>query len=254
MYRKQSWHCAERRKIVHPASQHLRSSVLRGLKLNVMKRSRERKLDHFYAHFREGMTVLDVGVSSETRPTSAIQNFFLRTFRYAPECYTGLGIQDLRGMAERYPGKRFVQYAGARFPFDDREFDWVFSNAVIEHVGDERAQLSFLNEMLRVGRNVFFTTPNKYFPVEPHTNLLFLHWNNAIFYWWCKRTNRYVRKHNLHLFSIRRLKRMLAASNASGYTIFRSRLIGLPMTFTMLCLGSGTDTRNAARQGDPSSD
>jgi ubiquinone/menaquinone biosynthesis C-methylase UbiE len=49
-----------------------------------------------------------------------------------------------------FPGKRFVQYAGGRFPFSNKTFDWVFSNAVIEHVGDENAQLLFLNEMMRV--------------------------------------------------------------------------------------------------------
>jgi len=42
---------------------------------------------------------------------------------------------------------------------------------VIEHVGDEDAQLLFLNEMMRVAKNVFFTTPNKYLPVESEIDL-----------------------------------------------------------------------------------
>jgi len=92
-------------------------------------------------------------------------NYFLKTFRYGSEHYTGLGIQDLSNMGNLYPGKTFVAYPGGRFPFEDNEFDWVFSNAVIEHVGDDADQVMFVNEMLRVARNVFFTTPNKYFPV-----------------------------------------------------------------------------------------
>jgi hypothetical protein len=52
---------------------------------------------------------------------------------------------------------------------------------VTEHVGDEEAQIQFVNEMLRVARNVLFTTPSKYFPVESHTNTLLLHWHDGLF-------------------------------------------------------------------------
>ena len=104
-------------------------------------------------------------------------------------------------MERLFPGKRFVRYPGGRFPFADQEFEWVFSNAVIEHVGGPADQLEFINEMLRVGRDVFFTTPNKYFPFETHTNAFFLHWNNALFHWWCDKTGRSRRKQNLRLLS-----------------------------------------------------
>ncbi len=58
----------------------------------------------------------------------------------------------------------------------DGEFDIVFSNAVIEHVGDRERQRLFVAEALRVGRRVFITTPNRGFPVELHTRLPFVHW------------------------------------------------------------------------------
>ena len=40
-------------------------------------------------------------------------------------------------------------------PFADQAFDVVFSNAVIEHVGDVERQRRFVAEALRVGRRVF---------------------------------------------------------------------------------------------------
>jgi len=52
----------------------------------------------------------------------------------------------------------------------------VFSNAVIEHVGDIERQRLFVSEALRVGRRVFVTTPNRWFPLEVHTRLPFVHW------------------------------------------------------------------------------
>ncbi|MDZ8024389.1 MAG: class I SAM-dependent methyltransferase [Nostoc sp. DedQUE11] len=52
--------------------------------------------------------------------------------------------------------------------FQDQEFDIVFSNSVIEHVGDYSAQRQMANEVMRVGQRYFVQTPNLYFPIEPH--------------------------------------------------------------------------------------
>jgi SAM-dependent methyltransferase len=205
-------------------------SITSLLKDNLAKISRSQKLDCFYSHCQEGSTILDVGVSSEKKEGLSTRNYFLKNFRYSDKYYTGLGVQDLSDMEQRFPGKHFVQYSGGRFPFKDREFDWVFCNAVIEHVGDEDAQLLFLNEMLRVATKVFFTTPNKFFPIESHTNLLFVHWNDDIFYKW-KKWN----KNDLYLFSYQRLLKLLSKSNSSRYTILKNRFIGITMTFTAIC-------------------
>ncbi|MDZ8239676.1 MAG: class I SAM-dependent methyltransferase [Nostoc sp. ChiQUE01a] len=52
--------------------------------------------------------------------------------------------------------------------FQDQEFDIVFSNSVIEHVGDYSEQRQMANEVMRVGQRYFIQTPNLYFPIEPH--------------------------------------------------------------------------------------
>jgi SAM-dependent methyltransferase len=203
------------------------------LKPKVIHISRQKKLDHFYSLAKNGK-ILDAGVSDAVRVAG--ENMFLETFRFPDNCYTGLGVEDLSAVQALHPGKKLVTYSGDYFPFEDKEFDWVFSNAVIEHVGDDAAQLRFVNEMLRVSKNVFFTTPNKFFPVESHTNALFLHWlPGNIFYDWCAKNSPYWNRKNLYLFGRSRLDSLMKQSSAKHYEIVSNRLFGWPMTYTIIC-------------------
>lgn len=65
---------------------------------------------------------------------------------------------------------RFVEGDACSLPeFEDGSFDMVFSNSVIEHVGDETRQAAFAREVRRLGRSYWVQTPSKWFPIEAHT-------------------------------------------------------------------------------------
>ena len=204
----------------------------------IQARSRAAKFEEFYGMIANTNTasILDVGVSDlKKHQRRDAANLFLKTFRYPPHCYTGLAVEDMTGMSDVFPGKRFVTYDGRDFPFGNDVFDAVFSNAVVEHVGDRERQLHFINELIRVGKKVYFTTPNKWFPVETHTNVYFLHWHTEIFLRWCRCRHVWVNQYNPRLLGFRDLVSLMDESSARNYNITKNSLLGIPMTFSVVC-------------------
>lgn len=60
--------------------------------------------------------------------------------------------------------------------FGDMSFDVVFSNSLIEHVGDESRQAMFSREVRRLAPAHWVQTPSDRSPIEPHTNVP-LYWS-----------------------------------------------------------------------------
>jgi 2-polyprenyl-3-methyl-5-hydroxy-6-metoxy-1,4-benzoquinol methylase len=93
-----------------------------------------------------------------------------------PERITAVSDVPLPHFAEEFPQVETVTADGRDLPFPDGAFDVAFSNAVVEHVGAREDQRRFVNELCRVARRVFVSTPNRWFPVETHTLVPLAHW------------------------------------------------------------------------------
>lgn len=124
--------------------------------------------------------------------------------------------------------------------FSDREFDVVFSNSVIEHVGSFGDQRQMANEVTRVGKSYFVQTPNYYFFMEPHFLFPFFQFlptrikiflvTNFKMGWFekCKTREEALQTIN----SVRLLKQNEFKKLFQGSVLLKERLFGFTKSFT----------------------
>ena len=68
----------------------------------------------------------------------------------------------------------YIEGDACSMPYFNRgDFDIVFSNSVLEHVGGADKQLEFANEVQRISDIYWIQTPCKYFPIEAHCGMPF---------------------------------------------------------------------------------
>ncbi len=94
---------------------------------------------------------------------------FWKTMDFADQTDIDIVLFNRKTFQVSHPN--FISIAGdARDmkQFKDNEFDVVFSNSLIEHVGSYEDQKVAADEIKRVGIRYFVQTPNYYFPIEPH--------------------------------------------------------------------------------------
>jgi len=89
---------------------------------------------------------------------------------------TLLNPHVIPGLSERFSDRfEFVVGDGCRLNYQDKSFDIVFSNSVIEHVGTFERQKAFASEARRVGASLWIQTPARTFFMEPHLLTPFIH-------------------------------------------------------------------------------
>ncbi len=200
--------------------------------------ARRRMFDRFMSEMRPTAEtrILDVGVTSDTQHPES--NFFEQLYPHRDRI-TAVGTEDGSHLVASYPGLRYQQVTpAAPLPFPDAAFDVVFSNAVIEHVGSRTSQQAFVNELRRVGRAFFVTTPNRWFPIEHHTGVPLLHYlpprayrgilNRTRLRYWADEAH-------LHILTARSFRRLFPPSAAVRIVGVRT----LGVTSNLIAVGRG---------------
>jgi len=125
---------------------------------NAYRRKRFEVFTSLLNKFPPPMKILDVGGSQS----------FWSMMEFNSQREIKIWVLNLYKEEEQEPYQTLVGDARDMRQFKDNEFDVVFSNSVIEHVGSYDDQLLMANEVRRVGKRYFLQTPNLYFPIEPH--------------------------------------------------------------------------------------
>jgi hypothetical protein len=176
---------------------------------------RRRMFDRFLAEMQPSAehTIIDVGATSDRDYDHS--NYLEAWYPYNNRI-TAAGTDDASFLEQLYPGMMFRRADGRDLPFPDRSFDFAHSSAVIEHVGSRAQQAKLLAELWRVARrDIFVTTPNRWFPVEFHSVLPLAHWLPApLFRAILRRTGRsaLAEEANLNLMSHSDLLRAAATA------------------------------------------
>lgn len=125
-------------------------------------------------------------------------------------------------------------------PFNDKSFDVVHSNSVIEHLYYFENQKKMASEIIRVGQKYIVQTPNKYFFLEPHYLLPFFQFMpdklkyfiltktklSRLKKWDKKFASQYIEE--IRLLSLKEMKVLFPNSK-----IYFEKFIGMNKSFTM---------------------
>lgn len=166
--------------------------------------SRKRKLKLFYKVMKptSQTKVLDVGAGINPDGNRGLQ--LIDSYPWKNEI-SAINIlpETISQMKQYYPEVEAVVGDALDLPWPDKHFDAVYSNAVIEHVGDFESQKKMAMEIMRVGKRWFVTSPNRWYPFEFHMRLPFVTWLPGKSYLWAARIVSYSHAHKKYTFGMK---------------------------------------------------
>jgi SAM-dependent methyltransferase len=210
-------------------------SIINAIAHKVSGFNRNRKLKSFFNIINPlpNDTILDVGYTD--KEYSPIDNFLEKHYPYKNKI-TALGIEKPIEFAVKYPEVKVILYDGSIFPFEDNSFEIGWANAVIEHVGNYDKQVLFIKELSRTCKKIYFTTPNRYFPIEVHTRIPLLHFlPKTTFDQFLKLIGKkWATGSYMNLLSKKKLKKILSDAGIKNYSIIENKLAFFTLDFVVV--------------------
>ncbi len=197
---------------------------------NIILNSRNNFFELFivYNHYSKDKSIIDIGC---TPSIDKEQNTFLEKIKDNTNV-TCLSNQDCTILQKKYKNiEKVIIGDGKNTMLKNNSFDIVHSNATIEHVGSFEDQILFVREMYRIAKeSVFIQTPNRFYPVDFHTVLPFIHWlPKKIHREFLKfiKLDFYSKEENLNLLTKKELKKICELLNIKKYKILKHKLFFL---------------------------
>jgi hypothetical protein len=106
--------------------------------------------------------------------TRADSNCFIRWLLEDGAIVYATSPEDILHLEQLFPGLKTIPWPPVKST--TKNFNYVISSAVIEHVGSHESQVEYLNTLLEISPGILLTTPNRNHWMEFHTKLPLLHW------------------------------------------------------------------------------
>ncbi len=208
--------------------------------------SRRRKLALFYETFcpTDEMRVLDVGAEANPNGDRGLQLIDSYKWKFNLTALN-LSHEHVARIKKHYPQVDAVVADACKLPWPDNYFDIVYSNAVIEHVGDFVRQKQMASEIMRVGKRWFVSTPNRWYPFEFHLRLPFVTWLGGDAYLHAARLVRYNHVRRRYTFNNSKADFRLMDANEMKLCFPGCRIVKQRITFmaeTLIALGGEKST------------
>jgi SAM-dependent methyltransferase len=194
----------------------------------------------------EGDTIVDVGVSSSTNGDT---NYFEKWFN-SSNSVTCLGVdKDYSRFQEAFPHCKVIQFDGFHFPEFGRKFDFAFSNAVIEHVGNREKQVYWLGEVRKLANLFLITTPNRWLPFETHSMTFFFHWfPDRVRNFFYRRIGKGIFADDyMWLLGERDFRAILREAGFEIVSFRKNRFFGFTMDFVAICTPGPSENAGVPR-------
>jgi len=210
---------------------------MKKLKQRISIQNRKRKFNLAISHIKENDHIIDVGVD----PSFSTSTNYFEKWYTLPNKLTCLGVSDdFTRFRKEFSNYELIEFDGVNFPEFERKFDFAFSNAVIEHVGDYEKQVNWLKNINKITKKLFITTPNRWLPFETHSMTFFFHWfpDKIRNYIYCKIGKGFYADNYIWLLGEKDLRKMLMEAGFQILDFQRNKFLFFTIDFVAICQAS----------------
>ena len=203
--------------------------ILEKLFLKILKFNREELHQIFLKkiNYNNNMSILDIGTANTLNKNHNIILSKTKKNKYLC-CLTNQILS--KELIKKYPQiKKVLKGDGKNIKLKNNSFDIVYSSATLEHVGSLKNQIKFVSECYRVSKRfIFITTPNRFYPIDFHTKIPFIHWlpkkihRNILL---ILNMKFYSKERNLNLLGVNDIKQILNDSSITKYKIIKKKFL-----------------------------
>ena len=182
------------------------------------------------------LSMLDIGTVDDDSLESS--NFFLKHFKNI-NVRKSISNQKINTQNFNMCLNKSITSIFSKENLDDFKSDLVISSATIEHVGNYTNQKKMLENISTLCNKVFFiTTPNRFFPIDFHTKIPFIHMLPKRIHRSILRLiglNEYAKEENLNLLCEKDIENLINENkNDFNIKIFKIKLFGFISNFIIL--------------------